>query len=706
VEPGNAAVTAALDRVLTALQARGRTYRPSGGQYAAQCPAHDDRNPSLAVRNGGGKVLIKCHAGCTTEDVVAALGLATSDLFDGTEEDQRRLRPEIVATYDYCDANGAVLYQKVRYFPKDFRVRRPDGRGGWTWNIGDTERVLYRLPELLAAIREDRTIYVVEGEKDADRLASLGQIATCNFDGAAKAGQATKWRDTYSDTLRGAHVVVIADGDATGLAHARAIVTSLASKAKSIRLVRSAVDFPGADVSDHLDADHGVDELVIIERGDDSDDPPDEPRPSHNERASILALYAPIHWPDLWADTTDDGPDWLVPDVLERGRSHALVGAAKSGKSLLTLDMVCGLVTGRSLLGRPSPHTRPVRVFYIDLENAKADVRERLDAFGVGPDDLAALAYYSFPSLPALDSAAGGQHLLALAEHHDAELVVIDTVARVVVGPENDADTFRALYRHALAPLKAQGRAVLRLDHLGKDATAGARGSSAKADDVDTTWHLVDHGEGRIALRLDRQRSGHHPETVDLIRRTIDPEVALRHVRVDPVSDPRVAGLLTDLERLGVPSDAGRTQVRKALTGAGIKASNDLVRRAIETRKSDPGSFPSQPRADDHLDLIQRDPDSPDQTGETAAQSDPGSVADRADQASGVQTVDRSASTPVLVRGPGRDRPPGPGPETGTHSGARTCTACPEPLLLTRNSDGSDRTQCERCRIESTTETP
>lgn len=388
------------------------------------------------------------------------------------------------------------------------------------------------------------------------------------------------------------------------------------------------------------------------------DDQPTEP--------GLADLYKPIHWPDLWADTSE-GPDWWVPDLLERGRSHALVGAAKSGKSLLTLDLVCGLVTGRSLLGRPSPHTGPVQVLYVDLENAKADIRERFDAFGVGPGDLAALAYYSFPSLPALDSARGGAHLLALAERHNAELAIIDTVARVVVGPENDSDTFRALYRHALAPLKAQGRAALRLDHLGKDATAGARGSSAKADDVDTVWHLVDHGEGRLALRLDRQRSGHHPETVDLIRRTIDPEVALRHIRADPVSDPRLVALLTNLERLGVPPDAGRTQVRKALTGAGIKASNDLVRRAVEARKSDPGSFPSRPEIGDHLDLIAGDPDSPDHTCETAAQSDPGSIADQPDQTSGVQTAERSAPHPVLVRGPGRDRPQGP--LADTHAG-------------------------------------
>jgi putative DNA primase/helicase len=208
-------VTSALERVLAALDRVGCTHRHGAGQYKAQCPAHEDHNPSMTVRNGDGKVLLYCHVGCTTEQILAALGLDYPDLYD-TEQDRQRLRSEIVAEYDYHNADGVVLYQKVRYFPKDFRVRHPDGRGGWNWAIGQADRVLYRLPEVLTAIREDRTIYIVEGEKDADRLTSLGHVATCNFDGASKDDQRPKWRSTYSDTLHGAHVVVIADNDACG----------------------------------------------------------------------------------------------------------------------------------------------------------------------------------------------------------------------------------------------------------------------------------------------------------------------------------------------------------------------------------------------------------------------------------------------------------------------------------------------------------
>jgi hypothetical protein len=144
-------------------------------------------------------------------------------------------------------------------------VKRPDGRGGWAFRLGsETRRVLYRLPEVLAAVGTRRTVYVVEGEKDADRLAGLGLVATCNFDGAAKDGQRAKWRPEYAEPLRGADVVIIADRDAPGIAHARAIAASLGGKAKSVAIVQAAVDRAHADVSDHLDAGLGLDDLAPV----------------------------------------------------------------------------------------------------------------------------------------------------------------------------------------------------------------------------------------------------------------------------------------------------------------------------------------------------------------------------------------------------------------------------------------------------------
>ena len=131
-----------IDTVVDALTDKGCNPKGRNGQYQAKCPAHDDRNPSLSITEGNGKVLLCCHAGCTAERVVGALGLEASDLFDGerTPKTERKQDKKIVATYDYSREDGTVAFQAVRYEPKDFRQRVPDGRGNYTWNLNDLSR--------------------------------------------------------------------------------------------------------------------------------------------------------------------------------------------------------------------------------------------------------------------------------------------------------------------------------------------------------------------------------------------------------------------------------------------------------------------------------------------------------------------------------------------------------------------------------------
>src|SRR4249919_950852 len=153
----------------------GTPARKVAGGYMVRCPAHQDRNPSLSVTEGAdGRVLLTCHAQCATDDIVAALGLTMRDLMPPRPERDRH----IVATYDYVDTAGALLYQVVRFDPKDFRQRRPDGNGGWVWNLRGVDRVLYHLPAVQAAIDAGDTIWIAEGEKDADALRAQGVTAT------------------------------------------------------------------------------------------------------------------------------------------------------------------------------------------------------------------------------------------------------------------------------------------------------------------------------------------------------------------------------------------------------------------------------------------------------------------------------------------------------------------------------------------------
>ncbi len=216
---------------------RVKGVRRSGNGWIALCPAHSDRDPSLSVHVRDGTTLLHCHAGCTTEAVCAALGIKIRDLFpDGGSP------PQIAETYGYTDEHGNLLFEVVRLEPKSFRQRRPDGKGGWIWSLNGTRRVLYRLPEVLSA----ESVLVLEGEKDVESARSLGLVATCNPGGAGK------WREEYSESLRGKRIAIIADADEAGRKHAQQVATSLYGKVESLKVV----ELPGTskDLSEWLAA--------------------------------------------------------------------------------------------------------------------------------------------------------------------------------------------------------------------------------------------------------------------------------------------------------------------------------------------------------------------------------------------------------------------------------------------------------------------
>jgi 5S rRNA maturation endonuclease (ribonuclease M5) len=221
------------------------TARKSGAGWSARCPAHHDGTPSLSISQApDGKILLYCHAGCPTEAICSAINIPMAALFPAVETPPSR----IVAEYDYVDANGGLLFQVVRFQPKDFRQRRRDSAtlGGWTWSTKGVEKVLFQLPRIIRAVQRGLPVFLCEGEKDVLAMVERGFSATCNPGGAGK------WQDSFSETLRGANVIIIADKDKAGREHAQAVAARLNGISQSVRMVEMP-DINGKTVKDIAD---------------------------------------------------------------------------------------------------------------------------------------------------------------------------------------------------------------------------------------------------------------------------------------------------------------------------------------------------------------------------------------------------------------------------------------------------------------------
>ncbi|MFC1782299.1 phage/plasmid primase, P4 family [Planctomycetota bacterium] len=222
-------------------------------QWQAICPAHDDKTPSLSISTGDdGTILLKCQANCETKVICQALGIELKDLFPNKPKAKSR----IVNTYDYCDESGKMIFQAVRFEPKDFKQRRPDGNGGWIFNLKGIKRVLYRLPELIRAPIPG-WIFISEGEKDSDNLAALGLTATTCPMGAGK------WRSDYNQYFANRHVCILPDNDKPGREHAVKVANDLHGKAAMIKILALPGLAKGQDVSDWLS--NGGDKTKLIE---------------------------------------------------------------------------------------------------------------------------------------------------------------------------------------------------------------------------------------------------------------------------------------------------------------------------------------------------------------------------------------------------------------------------------------------------------
>ena len=446
---------------------------------------------SLSVKVGGP------HKG-TWNDHEAATGGGVLDLIAREKGGDRRAavewlrhefgdvagRPEptderrIVAVYPYTDENGDVLFEVVRYDPKDFRQRRPDGRGGYTWNLKGVRLVPYRLPELIEDLAQDRTVYLVEGEKDVDHLRALGIPATCNPGGSGK------WRADFSGVFDGADVVILPDNDDTGRDHAEKVSRSLSGHASRIRVVELPNLPRKGDVSDWLKAGGTAEALADLV-----------------ETAPVSRPKAAVRLPVVWYGDEDAATplSWLVKGLLVDGGLSAIYGPPGTSKTFLALDMALHVAHGRDWFGR---RVSPGAVVYVSGEG-QSSMLLRMKAWRQEKGDGTRAPFALVPtSVNLFDDTVGAETLIDDVKAHAASLglplrlIVLDTLSRMIgSGDEDKARDINVVVQRAEKIQRETGAHVLIVHHSGKDRDRGMRGSNALLGAADAVIE-VSRGEG------------------------------------------------------------------------------------------------------------------------------------------------------------------------------------------------------------------
>lgn len=439
--------------------ARFDKKKPTGGQWLVQCPAHEDREASLAVREGpGGRTLLNCHGGCETSAILSVMQLTAADLFADSRKRDAGPRRE-VARYAYTDEGGQVLFEVVRTKPKAFYQQRPDGNGGSINKLGDVRRVLYGLPQLRGA-----TCFVVEGEKDVESLRKLGICATTN------AGGAGKWRPEYAQQLTAAriqNIVVSPDNDDSGRQHAAVVAHSCHAAGLNVKVIA----LPGVphkgDISDYIAAGHTRADIMALVQAASVYSPPSPdaiPKPQ---------AFGPVV--QCVADVQSERVSWLWRRRFARGKLTLLMGDPGVGKSFITID-----ATSRVTRGGTWPDGDDVgtagNVLFLAVEDGIGDtIRPRLERAGA---DLSRVFVLTTVRDETGDRMPDFEQDMAALEQVIVErnpvLVVVDPVSSYLGKSDSYKDTE---IRRVLTPLvvlaERQKVALVALVHMTKGSKEG-----------------------------------------------------------------------------------------------------------------------------------------------------------------------------------------------------------------------------------------
>lgn len=460
---------------------------------------------------------------------------------------------DIEAAYDYRDESGRLLSQVVRKVGKQFRQRRPDGVGGWDWKLEGTRRVLYRLPELLRAPM-DALVFIVEGEKDVDRLRSLGVVATSNPQGA------NKWHfvdECARKALLGRHVVVVADDDSPGRQHATTVAQWALGVASSVR--RIALYPEGEtkrDVSDWLDEDHTSTELLVLVANADATDTgiqvePPEPWTLDLEKALADVTAAlgnrttterkPLFGVDAAHLSSMIFPPtpWRVKGLITKRGTAVAAGEPKGGiKTWLLLEGAIAIATGTKMCGRFPTDEGTVAIFF--AEDQLPSVRNRVRSLVDGASrSLVEGRLHLQPSSEFIDILKDEDLAWLVASARrlgTVDVLMLDPLRDIHSGEEDKSDSMRDVMRRLRLLGDLLGCAVWVSHHTPKVTKDTAkrrpgqnlRGSSAIHGSIDCGLYiepLEGDGTNTFGARVTSQvKSGRSAGVFDLKLSIVDDE--------------------------------------------------------------------------------------------------------------------------------------------------------------------------------------
>lgn len=454
-------------------------------------PGHGKDDRSLSVRNDAGNpdgfVVNSFADDDATECRDLVRRLAGLPEWKPTPRADRPSDPQFV----YRDQHGQP-YLRVT------KVHKPTGKSfyqhswnGREWAKGAQQvRIPYRLPEVIAA----ETVYVVEGEKDADRLADLGLVATTAPEGAGK------WRSELNQWFTGKKVIILADNDKPGREHAEQVEGALRGIAASVRSVHFPMLPEKGDVSDFLDTGKSKADLLahIADIG------VAKPEPKRLSARELMKMHFPPKRE-------------IVKGIIPAG-CIILVGAPKVGKSWFVLQAATAVASGSDFLGAP---TEQGDVLYLALEDGFARLQSRLMMQAQGCIDEIPEGFDLQTEIPLADK--GGLAAIEewLQEHPKASMVIVDVLKMFRATRSAKTNPYDQDYAD-IRPLTALANkykvAIVVVHHTNKgsanaidpfDRVSGTGGISGAADGTlilapDEAGTIGLYGRGRDFMEFDK----------------------------------------------------------------------------------------------------------------------------------------------------------------------------------------------------------